>query len=84
MRRNDFLSEAEKEQIRMAQNKYYKYWAMFWKYLYQVVAITSYMAMLVAVGFAYYFSIVSVDFGRAVPAYLVVLLLIHVNKVNPS
>lgn len=84
MRRTDLLSEAEKEQIRMAQNKAYKYWVTFWKYMYQVVSICSYVAMIVAVCFSYYYSIVSVDLMRAVPAYLVVLLLIYVNKVNPS
>lgn len=84
MRREDILSQQEKEYIKLQENKGYRYWINFWKALYQVVSIASYMGMIVAVGFAYYYSIINADLQMAIPAYLIVLLLAYVNKINPK
>ena len=84
MRRDDILTKQEKELLLINQKRGYKYWIAFWKNLYKTVAIVSYLAMLVSVVFAFYYSIVDVQLLKAVPAYLIVLLLTYVNRTTPN
>lgn len=59
-------------------------WMKFWKFVYSVVAIATYVAMLVATGFTVYWSLWNFDWKRAIIAGLLTVLLVHINKSNPS
>lgn len=58
--------------------------AKFWMIVYRTVAILTYLAMLVCLGMTLYYNFIDYDIFKIITNALLTVLVIYVNKVNPS
>ena len=59
-------------------------WLTIWSVIYYIVAVVTYVGLISGAGATAYYSFIDVQVERAILGGLCTLLIIYVNKVNPS
>lgn len=61
-----------------------KLWMKMWRAIYYLVSMITYLGLIAGVGVTAYWSFIEISPLRAILGGLCTLLIIYVNKVNPS